>query len=289
MNMLTTDVLINIVKQINPECVLHPTTSAYVTALVKPYAEVLETASVEGMQQWLPLAFPGKLAEGARSEMDKTVAMKIGTHNDTEKAAKGVELSEEETYDTTSPLIVVAAKEAIIYYLVSEILKLACNRAREFQDENVVPWDVQYGLGNDEELSKMFGVTKDMTKLPVDVFIDHQKFTHEFTHEFVAGLLVFGNYFVGNHDFNMSMFGVDVKNTAIPDRFYFDDRYHIYGIDAGIKYGDIWLHCGFYTPDFMHGFSTAAMWVGVDHHNYWRDLTKYDRTGAAVVEENLTF
>lgn len=290
MNILTFEALKKITNQLRPEAILHPASAAYVSMLVKPYADVLETASIEGMQQWLPLAFPGKLAEGATAALNKAVTDKITTYNEAAKEAKGVELLEEEQYNTTVPEVITAGKEAIIHYLAAKVLELAGNVARDNNDDNIYPWDVQLAIGNDPELSKMLGVTKDMNKLPVDVVIGPQKFTHELTHDFAEGLSLFEAKSVGNRDFGMTMFDVPLNLSGFDNadelgsvgRFVFDDTQTYSVVVAEFK-------PGFNTPDFMQGFATGAMWAGVDHHTYWKDLTKYNRAGPAVVEEKLTF
>lgn len=278
MNMLTVDTLTAVTDQIDPYFILHPASAAYVALLVKPYVEVLETATIEGMREWLPSAFPEKLGIEALLTMNTLVNAKITDYNNAAFEAKGVELLEEEQYNTTVPEVIATAREIIIDYLISEIIENGGYNARDINDNNIYPWDIQYGIANNENLSKMFGISKEMNKLPVDVIIGTQKFTHEFTHEFTHGLLLFND--IGNGDFIISIFNVPFNLVTEDDRFILNQE-RTYGVTIGDH--RYWFN----TPDFMQGFTTGAMWKKVDHHVYWKELTKYDHEKGT--EELITF
>src|SRR5688572_19931607 len=100
MNVLTTDKIIALGRQVNPDTELHSTSIAYIQTLIRPYAEVIEPASIEEIIQWIPLAFPGELSKHALHEI-----LKI-------KTANAITL---ETLET-DPVVETAAKDSIIEY-----------------------------------------------------------------------------------------------------------------------------------------------------------------------------
>lgn len=277
MNILTLEQITRIAHEVQPDMTLHPTTSAYATALVRPYAEPLENAQIDGIKLWLPQALPGELAKHANAEMTKAITKKTAELNAAAAAAKGVELlEEEEQYNETAPEVAAVGKEAVIEYIVAEIFELAGNYVRERYSTVIWPWDVQAAVGADEELDKMLGVTKDRNQLPVVVTVGPQKFTHNVTLEFVAGLVLFLDKSVGNHDFPLTLFDVPLAPATVPltpeqdERFEFrEDLNQAFSVVVkDMKYG-------FDTPDFMQGFATGAQWTKVDHHTYWKDLNQY--------------
>jgi hypothetical protein len=264
MNALTSETIIHVCSQVHPNLICHPTSIAYIQSLLKPYAEAIEVATdIDGITQWIPLAFPGELSKHATAEMIKAVAK--------------LEIAEDENND---PKAVSAAKVATIEYLVAEILELSGNRTREILDSTIFPWDIQTSAALDEELSKVLGITTDQTQLPVTVTVGPQQFTHMLSEEFTLGLLLFSDPTVGNHNFNITMFGaplpssymvptLETEENRLPRLLIPNGETDIdtrYTVDVGVhKYG-------FDSPDFMQGFSTGALWAGVDHHKYWKNL-----------------
>lgn len=251
----TSETVTRVMSEVDPQQTIHPTTVAYVQQVLKPYDDALMGATAEAIEQWVPQAFPGELSKHAQRDLDKA---KADTENET-------------PLDTR-------AKNAVLEYLLAEILEQSANRARDYRDSTILPWDVQAAIGNDTDLSQMFGLTKEHKLLPITVTIGPQKFTHEVSAEFLGGLLLFSDKHVGHHDFGVEMFDVPFPTDYMvredadtnPSRFHFTagDKSHYSVVVNDEVYG-------FITPDFMQGFATGAMWATVDHHNYWKDLTQY--------------
>lgn len=261
MNVLTVDNIKRIGSQVQPDYDVHPTTIAYVQQLLKPYAAALEPAGLDGIKQWIPLAFPAEVAKHAEEALTKAV--------DTKTA--------EFTGDLTPEMqlaLDVVAKETVIDYLVADLLEMAGKATREKGDHTMLPWDLKRGIAGDKELSTLFGITPEMKQLPVTVIVGAQKFTHELTEELAMGLLLFSDASVGKTDFNITMFDVPFTTEYIvaPEtRFQTEDG--AYKKDFSVIVGG--KSYGFNTPDFMQGFATGAKWANVDHRAYWKDLTQY--------------
>lgn len=265
MNALTTDKIIFIGTQVHPHCYIHPTSIAYIQSLLIPFVEVIDPAPLEGVLQWIPLAFPGELAEHATSELLKA---RLNTIKELEKLEE-------------DPAVQTAAKDAIIQYIVERLIELGGNKARDVNDNIIIPWDIQRGISNDMELSEMFHIPEDTKILPVTVTVGQQQFTHMLTDEFTVGLLVFSLPNVGNNNFNITLFGTPFNTDYLTHgdrRNRFTDRFADYGDDEvptnysvnidGVSYF-------FNITDFMQGFATGALWIGVDNHKYWSNLLEY--------------
>ena len=265
----------HLAEESDPETVLHPTSIDYILTLLKPFAQELEPMmTLASIQEWIDRALPETLAVRVKANMIVTVK---------EEAKKFI---------TIPKFILMMSKAAIITYLAVEIIERAIDEIQAGPDDYMVlPWDIQAAIGHDEELSKVFGITKDNNRLPVEVTIGPKEYTHELTQEFTVGLLLFSDRTVGNRDFGVRMFGssfpsdyiVPTDRTLDGTRFGFDEaKSHYSVIVNGVRYG-------FKTPDFMQGFATGAMWAGVDHHAYWKDLIEYTDRHGDVTAQRLNF
>jgi hypothetical protein len=283
---------------------IHPTSVAYLQTLLEPYAKTIEPADLGGITQWIPQAFPGELGTHALAEMNKAKDKKIDELVDAHEAAKGVPPLDEEKANETVPEVIAAAKTALIDYLVAEILELAGNAAREQHEYTILPWDVQRAIGTDGDFTKMFGFTKEMKQLPVEVVVGAQKFTHQLTLETTMGLLLFSDPAVGKHDFKVAMFGVPFTTEYIvppaatgqepadqhvykfdESRFYYDPAgsKQSFSVTVGKE------TYGFTSSDFMQGLATGAKWAGADHHQYWKSLQQHAYQGEQVTDTALAF
>lgn len=254
MDIVTTNQIIDISNALQGTT-LHPTAVAYIQVLLTPYAEAINIADNEQVIQWIPLAIPGAL----RGELLNLVKI-----------------------ETAEPV-----RNVIIRFLVEFISVLAGGVAAFMKDKTILPWDLQKSIGNNQDLSSMFNITRDDNKLPVTVTVNGQQFTHMLTEEFTMGLLLFSDPLVGNRDFNITLFGtrftsdyiIEQENEEGEDENDEEDEQDTNRFTRPSRDTPTWYSVeinytiyAFETPDFMQGFATGAMWAGVDHHNYWTHL-----------------
>lgn len=163
--------------------------------------------------------------------------------------------------------------------------------AHEF-DTVVLPWDVVDGvIDQAPETAEVFGFSEDVdeyNRLPVTVTVNRRLFTHSMTKMMAFGLVLFSR--VTGFDFAPEMFGVPFS--------YFDDtetrhRFFEYtwtegrtGYHVTIEGKDYYFSSQEEVTRFLHGFSTGALWAGVDHHAYWSNFYREDYRGE---RSNLTF
>ena len=276
MNTLTAANIAQIANEAHPEVLVHNVTVAYIQELIRPYAEAINAADVAGIEQWLPLAFHG-MAEGMKMSVDAAIT-KMLSDNPT--------VGKDET-----------ARETVVLYIISELVDKASKYAMEKSDATVIPWDVQAVIAQNPELSKVFGITSDQVQLPIEVVIGPQKFIHQVTLEFTAGLLLFSDKTMGNRDFGVTMFGAPLTSEymVITEEMHDASQYNRF-INPDRKSYEYVLIFGdqeytFNTPDFMQGFVTGAMWSGVDHRAYWKDLSKvtFAEDGTIANKQRLSF
>ena len=286
MNFLTTEEILELTTDLYPEYIIHPTSVAYIRSLLTPYAEAIENATAEEIMLWVPLAIPGKegvdILKEFRERLDEMAMM------------DGVDEAD-------------IAKGAIMRSLIKKLL--GPHVADGGPDYTILPWDIQFTIACYPDLCTMFGIKDDDHQLPVTVAIGPNKFAHMLTQEFTVGLLLFSDPTIGNRDFNITLFGekftsdyivpLPLNETAekeVPfiyrgdkdvSRFaLIEDNSDIYSVTMNNK------SYKFHTPDFMHGFSTGALWSGVDHHKYWNNLIEhvdlFDENGN-LVQKLLNF
>jgi len=246
--MLSADKIIAFGTRADSDHVIHATTITYIQAIMAPYLEVIAPVNDDqSIIDWIPLAMPGDLAKHARSEID-------GAISDAMKEKDIAQLSQPEQALIRSQ----AAKDAFVKYLVTEILELANHHIT-----NVLPWDVQTSIGDDEELSEMLKIPKGSQHMQVDVMIGGNSYSHMMTRDLASGLMLFS--LISGADFGLSMFG-----TLYPKDFIVLERYTriIPGVNS-IMIGDVRYY--FTGTDFMQGFNTGAQWTGINT-KYWSEL-----------------
>ena len=281
MDALTSEFITTVNGQVHPNSIIHPTSIAYIQTLLKPYAEVMESAPLEALNQWITLAFPKELAHHAQSEFVRAMVKKTEDLTGTPATVENV---------TDYPEVLAAGKIAIIEYLIAEILDAAGFVAGDW---TILPWDIQKSIGNDGEFSPLLGIPKGSNQLPVNVVIGPNVFPHMLTCDFTIGLLVFLSKILAGNGFTINMFGEDftpdyLNDPEHPSRFIFvhedeDKGSNNYIVTvAGVTYT-------FETSDFMQGFATGAQWANVDHHLYWNDLMELKREGAEMKRIPLKF
>lgn len=158
----------------------------------------------------------------------------------------------------------------IIETMISQIIK---GSTYDLSFEYMLfPWDLFRLTKNDYDLAKILHITGnvDTSTLPVTInptnITEH---TYNLTFEFVVGLSLFSN--VLNTNFNIKIFDKSFQSDYIindENRFlnYILSEYSVIVNDKQYRFN---------TTDFMRGFSTGALWLGLDHHKYWNDLVMY--------------
>ena len=176
------------------------------------------------------------------------------------------------------------AKDDMFEYLISELLQLVENITLDYEDDVMTPWDIQSAISNHDKLTLLFNIKEGSEQLPLSVTINNKSFIHMLSEDFAFGLLLFSLPTVGNYEFNMTMFGVPFGRD-IPARFNENKLDPGYTVEvSGRKYS-------FTTADFMQGFATGALWAGVDHHGYWKNLIyrSYSQINNELIERAITF
>jgi hypothetical protein len=285
MKSFTNEIIRIIGSQVHPGLNYHSTSLAYIRALVQSYIEVLDPAPADQILQWIPMAFSGILATNVAIEFNKAV-IKYSFPDEAPEITGFTKIQG------------IEGKNAIIEYIIAEIMELSGTIARGSQDTTVLPWDIQKAIATDPELSLVFGITLDQKTLPITVTIGPQQFTHMLSMDFTIGLLLFSDPTIGNHDFHIMMFDVPFTSTYLfPDpselgandnetpesRYRNTEFVHNFSVSIG------YIYYGFDTPDFMQGFATGAMWANVDHHLYWKDLTQYVDDEDNIIPMLITF
>lgn len=251
-----TSASINIVQlEIYPRLICHETTVGYLQILLTPYEEAIRPAiNIDQIKEWIPQAFPEELAKHALSDVSKAQA---------------------KNWDNDKQLEFV--KEAVIEYLLAEILELGGRNTDNSHDIFILPWDIQLGIGHDDELSQIFNITPDDKNLPISIKIENNdEFIHMVNEYFLAGLSLFCA--VSINDIKISMFGVPFTTDYITTQ---GNRFIRQNTSYTVEVGGIIF--GFNNPDFMQGFITGALWTNVDHHVYWKNLIQHNHDGDVVL------
>jgi len=240
----------------------HDSTIAYIQELLRPFVEAMEHATTSNqILDWLPMAF-GNLVGGWL-----------------------IEVVEEEVRNITN---INNVKSSVVNTLIETLVEMSSRNARSFNDYTVFPWDIidglTYGSDTNKELGRILGIVGIRT-MPVTITVGLQDFTHDLTLEFVAGLLVFS--LSSNHEFNIRLLGYPVSQnwmlagnnrfTDIRNKNLFTPAFPgSYTVPATYTVEVNNTIYAFTSTDFMRGFSTGAQWLGVNHHDYWKNLMMYD-------------
>lgn len=254
MNINTVENINRIAQEIYPERDYLPTTLTYIQLLIIPFAEAVDQAvDVNSLIQWIPLVFKGDLF---RDVMEKL------------NIADGR---------------LASIRAAVVESLIEEIIKAVEheNQTNGIEFHWVVPWDVKDAIAKDHELRALFQLNVEDNKLPITITVGPDQFTHNVSFEFAAGLLLYSNKEVGNHDFHITMFGQPFEYNMMGRRDI-DERYSRFhlGESSDTRNYTVRIVGRDYTFDsleFLQGFIAGAYWDNVDHHQYWSKLRDYTK------------
>jgi len=260
MNPLTAESISFFYRELSPNAYLHPTSVSYILSLLTPYSDTILPASIESITAWIPSAFSGTLAIDALKALNST------SNNTTDETRK---------YHLFALLI----RTLIISVVNTWTL-------HDTKDDTILPWNIQHAISITPDLSSAFSIPPDSTLLAVTVTIGPQLFTHMLSLEFTVGLIVFS--LATKNDFNITLFGspfttdyIYPVHTDQVDELYspalFNSCFHLYPDIISKHYSVVVAKelYSFYTPDFMHGFSTGSQWANLDHHKFWSKLIQY--------------
>jgi hypothetical protein len=270
--------ILNILEDVHPDIKVEGITVAYLQTLLNPYAESTTGALMSELDSWVSALLTEVSPEGLEyANVREQYRDKMNEFLKGATSFDWIALRENVPRFNT-------AKRLVIESLLAAILKLAGDSALYLKDAVILPWDVKGALADDHDLSQTFTHVfqhRHPDWLPVTMISGPKQlpYTRECSLEFVAGLLLFSDPCVGNHDFQVTMFGASFPSLyvaplpgAMRTRFSYDPYSENRGYSVmvgGMKYG-------FYTEEFIQGFMTGAKWVEVDHRKYWEHLTKYD-------------
>ncbi len=236
---------------------LHPSVIAYIKLLLEPYAQAITGASSDAIINWIPLAFPGNIANGLMGEIRD-----VNSHNF--------------TGDRRERAIKRNIMDRLIHYLVTAGYR---DMLRNI-NTSMNPWNILNGILKDDDLRTLFQYTPNMDKLPISVSINGTFYDFDMNMEQAMGLLLFG--VTSGFNFQIYVFGQILTpdlTSSDPGNFY--NKFVV--VVGNQSYG-------FKTPDFMQGFQTGADWMGVDHHRYWSNLRQITRNNTGgYTETPITF
>lgn len=270
---ITSEFITDILKQVHPTLTITNASIVYMMQLFAPYNEALVgVSSYNALSKWVDQAIPGELAKHANSWIMREVN-KITAELETE-------------YDT-DPVVITAAVRVLFEYLIGECLELTGNKVRDVDDTEILPWDIQSTVGEDDDLSKMFGITKDMKTLPLTFVLQgNPSSVFEFSCEYATGFLLYTA--LQNPPWHLDFLGQQVTIAFTHDPYECHDpeareRQPKFQYSAQVD-GKTYY---FQTLDFLNGFKTAASWYTDNISNYLTDLRHYNAEGEATPFEMI--
>lgn len=259
---LNSDSIDRIAQEIHSDLIYDITTIAYLQYLLLPYSEeIVQLTTRDDINNWIDqvlLNDVAKLAHNAANNPNHQTLSEV--HN------------------------------AVIDYLLGEILELSGNHVKDMNDIIVLPWDIQYSIGNDMILSKIFNIMATDNKLPAIITVRGLPFNHMVSLDLVTGLFLFcqvGGFHIDIEIFNVSLIDYYFiqKDTYLIRSRYLNNRFSLYSVEVnGYRFK-------FDSRDFMQGFTTGSLWFNVDPKLYWSNLLSYTRDSitGTVLSSSITF
>jgi len=259
MDILSDDFIMQLANAANIR--LHGSSVKYIKLLLEPFV------NTDQILMLVSARFPRKNS----SELSQIINYNAGAMLLTDRMTRNNHIQD------VSVQTLQTIKMTIIEYMIILILGVL-RRSPMSNIETVFPWDVKSAMSEDEALSKIMEIQFVNTfevVLPVNLVVGAQQFTLNVTLEFVFGLLLFS--FISRIDFNITMYGV----KFFPDYMAPDNITRFTNFKRGprtltnytieISGGTY----GFESLNFIEGFISGALWTGVDHHLYWKNLRDY--------------
>lgn len=265
---LTSDFIINIMHQVHPDQSITPSAIVYLQQLLAPYFEASQTiTSVPSIFEWVKQSLTGELAKHAYSEVAKAVIKKDRNVQD---------------FGGEDPEFIAIALNAFFEYIIAECLELSGNLVH-YSDNQITPWDLQRAIINDTELAITFDLSKEDHTLPVTITIGNKNYLHNLSLEFLTGICALAE--VTHQSWTFMVF--DHPFTLSPAD---DDERPLHAINSNREQPTYSTHISqinytFYTPEFIQGIQTAALWLNVDPHSHVDDIILHDNG----VDTVLTF
>lgn len=272
---LSDEFILECAKEVQPNKTLHNATVVYMKQLLQRYNDVLKQAgpiTFDALTNWVKDILKGELVKHAISEIYK--------------AAVKVKSNSGHQADDDDPVVISASIKAFFEYITAECIELAGIIVTDARGTEIYPWDIQMAIGNDEELSEMFGISRDMNALPVVILIpDRAPATFDLSYEFVTGFLLYS--VLENAPWHLEIFNQPLTMNFGGNPEFFSHGHNIryrkpaYNYTVEIK-GKTYH---FQTLDFLTGFKTAAEWYSDDYIKYLTNLKQYNKEGQSIPAE----
>ncbi len=219
---------------------LSAATIVYLELLLRGYNEALAgVTDTDAITNWIPQVFSGTLS---------TILVEAVS-----KSTNGI--------------------SALFETLISEIMQTAISLALVSQDNTIHPWDIQTAIGNDDNLSTAFQITKEQNTLPVTIILNGTSFDHEVSYEFVMGFLLYTN--IHKLDWQITVLEQPIVVNWEPNTLEYQLHRRLESSQFHYKITIDNIQYFFNTPEFMRGFQTGSLWNN-DSLIQWSDLTGLD-------------
>jgi hypothetical protein len=225
---------------------IHPTSIAYVSALLNPYIEMIEILTdPDAIRHWLRLCCPNQLGR------------QILTHIET-------------------IIVIEVMRKRVIEYLIEEI---GCQTAIKCKDDLVLPWDFQNTIGSNTDLSNLFGVTSIMKQLPITVVFNNRKRVSKMmTCEMAYGAFLISQLSTESPvNFQLFIYNTPLTNITTTR---FENFTQIIGAYFTVDVsGDNFQTCRcilFRSQSFIEGITIGSKWIGVNSMDYYRNYTEHN-------------
>jgi hypothetical protein len=222
----------------------HPSTIYYIESILEPYNEAMKNATtIDQLIDWIPLAFP----EPMRTQLLNIV-----------EGVKAMILNEETQISV--------AKDFIINFFLHEFVEKSYET---IFGSIVLPWDI-INIINHKRWNSIFNVTSSL--LYINIWLNDEEYTHEVSFELAMGILAFKLNM--NYAYDVVLFGSQLESKIVLDRFTHED------LQQFLKYR-IWIngtteYIYFDTAEFMQGFISGSLWIGINPHDLIISLDFFD-------------
>lgn len=239
----------NEIEDKTPFCIhYHQSSISYIKYIMNDFVNFIEKSNVNDIIKWIPFNITGK-------------SMHILMDHINEIRALAYKNNESDDNILCDEII----KLEMVKYILSIIMVLSTVIANDENDDTILPWDIQFAINSNKDLSKLFP----SNNFPLDISIDNNNFIHYVSYEFAGGLLTLIN---NNHNIKISIFGENIMDTNLLKRFISaSDKKYVLSIN-NIKYH-------FNSNEFTQGLITYSSWFDINYNKFLSDFYELDKMG----------